>query len=140
MKGYIDQLITQLKHQESTGSIVNMVHWFNFTTFDVIGDLAFGESFSMLKEGVWSRYLSSMFSFVYFTTFQRAVRCLFPLTWRYWLKLFTPKETLDNRVYAYTLAKEKLTRRLSNDTERFDFGKIPSTFSDMTLTMSQCTT
>lgn len=115
----------QLKKRESTGnSVVNMEHWFNFATFDVIGDLAFGETLSILKEGVWSRYLSTMFGSVQQFVVQRAVRRMFPSTFRFWVKLFTPKEILDDQMFQYNLAKDKLARRLAQDTERPDFGKI----------------
>lgn len=101
-----------------------MEHWFNFTTFDVIGDLAFGETLSILKEGVWSRYLSTMFGSVQQFVVQRAVRRMFPSTYRFWLKLFTPKKIFDDQMFQYNLAKDKLVRRLAQETERPDFGKI----------------
>lgn len=30
---------------------MDALHWFNYLAFDVIGDLAFGAPFGMLKEG-----------------------------------------------------------------------------------------
>ena len=30
---------------------MDALHWFNYLAFDVIGDLAFGEPFGMLKKG-----------------------------------------------------------------------------------------
>lgn len=33
------------------GQSVNASRWFNFYSFDVMGDLAFGKSFNMLKSG-----------------------------------------------------------------------------------------
>lgn len=44
IKKYIDQLIRRL-HENCAGGekAVNLMAWYNFTTFDVIGDLAFGE-------------------------------------------------------------------------------------------------
>jgi len=44
IKGYIDLLIRRLREHGRDGTVpVDMVAWYNFTTFDVIGDLAFGE-------------------------------------------------------------------------------------------------
>ncbi|GAM37130.1 benzoate 4-monooxygenase cytochrome P450 [Talaromyces pinophilus] len=122
IKAYVDLLIRQLKDRVTTGNgVVNMVHWFNFTTFDVIGDLAFGEPFSLLKEGVWSRYLSTIFGAVYFGVLERMLRRLLPSTWKTWIKLITPKKLLDDRMFQYHLAKDKLARRLARDIERPDF-------------------
>lgn len=46
---YADELVSQL--DASRGKAVNATHWFNSYAFDVIGDLAFGRSFDMLKTG-----------------------------------------------------------------------------------------
>lgn len=49
MKRYVDKLITKM-HERATAksNVMNMVKWYNFTTFDLIGDMAFGESFGSL--------------------------------------------------------------------------------------------
>jgi cytochrome P450 len=46
---YVDQLVEQLKAR--AGTTFDMVEWLNFCTFDVSGDLSFGESFDCLKNG-----------------------------------------------------------------------------------------
>jgi cytochrome P450 len=46
---YVDQLVERLKARADT--IVDLVEWLNFCTFDVSGDLSFGESFDCLKNG-----------------------------------------------------------------------------------------
>jgi cytochrome P450 len=43
IKKYIDLLITRLRERAKPGNKVDMAAWYNWTTFDVIGDLAFGE-------------------------------------------------------------------------------------------------
>lgn len=44
IRGYIDLLVRRLReHGEGGKRAVDMAAWYNFTTFDVIGDLAFGE-------------------------------------------------------------------------------------------------
>lgn len=44
---YVDELIEKLSAR--SGQTVNASAWFNFYSFDVMGDLAFGKSFDMLK-------------------------------------------------------------------------------------------
>ncbi len=46
-KTYRNQLISQL--ETFNGQPVNVTKWFNYYTFDTMGDLAFGSSFKMLK-------------------------------------------------------------------------------------------
>ncbi|PYH43708.1 cytochrome P450 [Aspergillus saccharolyticus JOP 1030-1] len=121
---YVDLLVRQL-HQRSvpTGSsVVDMVQWFNFTTFDLIGDLAFGDSFGLLNQGVWSRYLAAITGLLEVTIYIRAANKLFPPAWsRVAASLLAPKHLQQDRVYVYQLAKDKLTRRVEKVPERQDF-------------------
>jgi hypothetical protein len=47
MNKYFDFLMQRL--HENCGKTVDVNKWYNLTTFDVIGDLAFGESFDGLR-------------------------------------------------------------------------------------------
>jgi hypothetical protein len=49
VRGFTDQLITQLN--EHSGESMNASRWFNYFSFDMMGDMAFGKSFDMLKTG-----------------------------------------------------------------------------------------
>ena len=49
--GYVAKLMEHLRRMSSNNESFNIVKWFNFTAFDVIGDLAFGESFGCLEQG-----------------------------------------------------------------------------------------
>jgi cytochrome P450 len=47
---YVDLLIEQIKAHSREGP-VNIVDWFEWMSFDIIGDLTFAESFDALKHG-----------------------------------------------------------------------------------------
>jgi hypothetical protein len=47
--GYIDLMISKLHEKAQSQSAVDMMRWMNATTFDVTGDLAFGEPFGALE-------------------------------------------------------------------------------------------
>ncbi|EXJ57673.1 uncharacterized protein A1O5_12463 [Cladophialophora psammophila CBS 110553] len=49
--GYVRKFISRLEGFARDGTPVNLVNWFNYTTFDIIGDLSFGEPFGCLAEG-----------------------------------------------------------------------------------------
>jgi cytochrome P450 len=51
LRGYVDLFVTKLREMAHKGQPANMVSWFNFCTFDIIGDLSFGEPFGCLREG-----------------------------------------------------------------------------------------
>ena len=58
--GYIDTLIQKLKTQ-SQGSEVDLVRWYNYTTFDIIGDLSLGQSFGSLENTEYHLWMSNIF-------------------------------------------------------------------------------
>jgi cytochrome P450 len=51
LQGYVDKFIEKLRILAQEKKPANMVSWFNFCTFDIIGDLSFGEPFGCLEEG-----------------------------------------------------------------------------------------
>lgn len=60
---FVDLLIQRLKTQiegETEGE-VDLVQWYNFATFDIIGDLALGQSFNSLQAGKYHDWIASIF-------------------------------------------------------------------------------
>jgi cytochrome P450 len=51
LQGYVNKFVVRLREMAASGTAANMVSWFNFCTFDIIGDLSFGEPFGCLEEG-----------------------------------------------------------------------------------------
>lgn len=51
LKGYVNLFVKRLREMAHRGEAANMVSWYNFCTFDIIGDLSFGEPFGCLQEG-----------------------------------------------------------------------------------------
>ena len=47
----IDELISQLGVHGVEDNGVDIVNWFELATFDIIGSMAFGESFNGLRSG-----------------------------------------------------------------------------------------
>ncbi|PLN85917.1 putative cytochrome P450 monooxygenase [Aspergillus taichungensis] len=150
LHNYVDLFISRLHQKVAEGNdVVNMVDWFNFMTFDVIGDLAFGEPFGLLKQGKTDRYLSSLFGFLDAEVYMRTATRLVAKPWLGFVRrLITPKRLQDDFLYTYEWARDRLTRRVASDTKRQDFvyhmlrgssenvGPDGLTFSEM-LTTSQ---
>lgn len=76
MKYHVDLLVTQLKKRASTGSTVDLVNWYNFTTFDLIGDLAFGESFGCLDSGGYHPWVAMIFGGFRLANYHQALKRL----------------------------------------------------------------
>ena len=49
IKIYDDQLISRFDDASTSGKSLNVSKWFNYYSFDTMGDLAFGKSFDMLQ-------------------------------------------------------------------------------------------
>ncbi|KAH8661384.1 cytochrome P450 [Tricladium varicosporioides] len=59
---YVSLLISKL-HKEAANpetSTVDMVKWYNYTTFDILGELAFGDSFSCLKSDILHPWITNI--------------------------------------------------------------------------------
>ncbi|KAF5024600.1 hypothetical protein F66182_3363 [Fusarium sp. NRRL 66182] len=59
---HVDLLVQCLAQPASLGLPVDMVDWFNFATFDIIGDLTVSESFGCLKNNGYHPWIHSIFS------------------------------------------------------------------------------
>jgi cytochrome P450 len=51
VKSYIDVFSKKMNEFAAKGETVDVVDWFAFTTFDIIGDMALGEPFGCLTSG-----------------------------------------------------------------------------------------
>ncbi|OTA76189.1 hypothetical protein M434DRAFT_402544 [Hypoxylon sp. CO27-5] len=57
---YVDLLVERLREVAQTDKATNMVRWYNFTTFDLIADLAFGTPLQGLAEGRSNAWIDSI--------------------------------------------------------------------------------
>ncbi|PQE32686.1 cytochrome p450 protein [Rutstroemia sp. NJR-2017a WRK4] len=121
MKDYTEQFIDGLiKHSsQSTDHSVDIGRWYNLATFDLIGDLAFGEPFGCLRTGIlhpWIEVIFGMFKIIAFVSEARKYPPFGPL-----LLLFIPKSVRNTLQHHKELATEKVDRRMAIETDRPDF-------------------
>ncbi|KAI0171502.1 averantin oxidoreductase [Pestalotiopsis sp. NC0098] len=79
IRGYVDLLVAKLTPFANSGQPVNMCDWFNFTTFDIIGDMAFGRPFGCLREGVFHSWVSLITQTIKAGAFEQATRRMFQI-------------------------------------------------------------
>jgi cytochrome P450 len=70
---YIDLMIAKLKDVARSGTPTDMVKWYNLTTFDMIGDLAFGEPFDGLKNTRLHSWVATIFQAIKITPLMRSL-------------------------------------------------------------------
>jgi hypothetical protein len=114
-------LVTRLYDQLALQGQIDITKWLNFTTFNILGDLAFGEPFYALEKGEAQHFVSTIFKSIKITAVLRAFNA-YPLTSMILNALLTwvpalgkPRKDLNS----YT--KETVTRRLEKETQKKDF-------------------
>ncbi|KAI1471816.1 cytochrome P450 [Daldinia caldariorum] len=71
---YIDLLISRLHEEYDNGKKrCNLEAWYNWTTFDVVGDLVFGQSFHCLENIDYHPWIESIFKSVRFSAIMIAL-------------------------------------------------------------------
>ncbi|KAJ5207061.1 Cytochrome P450 E-class group I [Penicillium cf. griseofulvum] len=122
--GYVDLLMQRLRENIMDGTkAVDMVAWYNFTTFDIIGDLTFGEPFDCLKNSNYHEWVSMIFTSLKYGVYRTVARHL-PGSMHI-LPYIMPKHVAWKRRTHLALTKEKVHGRIAKSNERPDFfGKI----------------
>ncbi|KAI9882065.1 MAG: hypothetical protein M1823_006199 [Watsoniomyces obsoletus] len=121
IRSYIDLLIDRLMSQVQDGdgvAITDLVAWFNYTTFDIVGDLGFGEPFGCLRDATYHPWILIILHFKA-AIFGVAIK-FYPLLAAI-LARITPKSALKALDDIIATTHDKVHRRLQAKTDRSDF-------------------
>lgn len=121
LQTYADILIEKLHGTigNAVSQRIDIARWFNFTTFDLIGDLAFGEPFGCLSNSTYHWWVLIILDAVKASAYLKIFwfyPFLVPL-----VKLLVPKHLIEKRESSFKLSVEKVRRRLAQGTTRPDF-------------------
>lgn len=124
VQGYVDLLVHRLGEHATEGKEVDIMRWYNYTTFDVIADLSFGEPLYCLRDNQYHRWVELVFSSLKAVGLL-ATRKKYPI-FNYYDKvksLFKDTSVAQRaRIEFFNLAHDKVEKRLENETEdRPDF-------------------
>jgi hypothetical protein len=124
IRQYVDMLIRRLREKVKGGSdgrnaVVDIKSWMNYTTFDITGDLMFGESFDCLKQGELHPWIGLIFDSIKALSFLGAVN-QFPLL-NSVLQKMIPRSVVQKGLDHFDLGARKVDRRLQMGTARPDF-------------------
>ena len=117
VKEYVDLLMDGLSSHGQKGP-VDVVSWFNWTTFDLIGDLAFGDSFGCLENARTHPWIAGVYGNIANGVFAAAVRAFGPSRL---LALLVPKRLIKLRLENYRYTSEKISQRIHMGSARGDF-------------------
>lgn len=117
---YIDALIGKLKGLVNSGqSEIDIRNWMNYTTFDITGDLMFGESFNCLRDSQLHPWIVLIFNSIKALAIMGAAQ-QFPLLQKL-LDRLVPKKVKQQSLDHFNLSAEKVDRRLEKGASRPDF-------------------
>lgn len=118
--GYVDTMIFKLRAEIQKGhSRVDIKNWMNYTTFDITGDLMFGESFGCLRSSQLHPWVDLIFKSIKALALDSMSR-QFPL-FHTLLFALVPQRVKQKVVEHFDLAARRVDRRLEINTTRPDF-------------------
>jgi cytochrome P450 len=121
IQSYVDLLMRKLKLQCNDGKTpVDLRNWFNYFTFDLIGDLSFGEPFDCLINANYHPWVSIIIHVMQALLFIGIVRRFVPAFDRISAAL-TPKRIAEGTARHGQFTHEKVSKRLALSTSRADF-------------------
>ncbi|KAI1386920.1 putative cytochrome P450 [Hypoxylon trugodes] len=154
LQRYVNLLVERLHERaKGKGAVIDMMPWFNFTTFDIFGDLGFGESFGCLENSQYHSWVAMLFRTVKASAYGTAAK-FYPLVQFILMKCMPPslKKVQENH---YQQIVDKVHRRMNWELERPDImshvirgndekkglpiGEINSTFMVLTTAGSETT-
>lgn len=124
IRKYVDILIRRLNEisvstqNQNETKPVNVMRWFNYCTFDMVGDLAFGEPFDCLIREDYHPWVALIFNSIKYMAVAIAMRH-FPLIYGL-LEKCIPRKLREQDEDRRRLSREKVLRRIESG-PRHDF-------------------
>ncbi|KAE8412379.1 cytochrome P450 [Aspergillus pseudocaelatus] len=118
IRGYVDLLLHRLREIGCGEDAVDISAWFNYTTFDIIGDLSFGEPFGCLQGSSYDEWIESIFLAFPFATALQALS--FTPLFKQAVLALIPRSVRDKRERLTDFTRQKMLRRVAIAEERPD--------------------
>jgi cytochrome P450 len=120
---YVDLLVYRLGEHAAEKKHVNIVHWYNYTTFDIICDLSFGEPLYCLRDSAEHKWIQLILGSIKGLGLL-TVNTKYPM-FGYYDRIRNYSVDLTAAIRARTdffhATREKVTKRLETTTDRPDF-------------------
>jgi cytochrome P450 len=133
IKGYVDDLITKMQDAVSqspdTSTVIDMVRWTSFTTFDIASDLGWGTSLKCLETQEYHPWVSIILHYkaLIFGVFFKYYPFLDRL-----VSILTPKSAMDGLNFVIDTSQINVRKRLASKSPRPDFMSYILAFNEET--------
>ncbi|KAF3004318.1 hypothetical protein E8E13_009274 [Curvularia kusanoi] len=128
LKGYAGLLIQKLRDVAASNSPANIVEWYNFTTFDIMADLTFGEPLHQLTDSSYHPWVKAIFSHLKALSISRVCRAWPGLTRV--LRALIPKDIKQKQKQHLAFAAGMIDRRMELKTEQPDIWNLIARHSE----------
>ncbi|KAH8807828.1 benzoate 4-monooxygenase cytochrome P450 [Xylogone sp. PMI_703] len=115
----IDGFNTKLRWEGKREGGLNLTKWYEMLAFDILGEMAFGESFHCVENGKSHHWSDMITSHLFFITVLDNLR-RYPIIKMIGVFLL-PKLTISVRNKHSQFSRDKVARRLANKSSRKDF-------------------
>lgn len=116
---YADLRVSRLREEAAKSEAIDMCKYLNWTTFDIIADLAFGEPFGCLADVATKPYVDMIMNSV------KGIRFHYVKTYWPWVNnfgsLFIDKAAIQRRQDTLEWVKKQTHKRMGNEMKRPDF-------------------
>ncbi|KAH6885701.1 cytochrome P450 ClCP1 [Thelonectria olida] len=135
MQEYVSLLIQRLHEQSKNGEqAVNLRNWYNYLTFDIIGNLGFGSDFAGLKNAVLHPWVKAVTQNIREFSF---LQVLMYLGCQRIVHILANSSLLKGKLLHENLTREKLDARLAQYKERPDLLEPLIQLKDPVITHDQ---
>jgi cytochrome P450 len=111
IKQYVDKLYAHLRKDAAQHKPTDVLKWFNFTTFDIIGDLVFGEPFDCLDNSDYHPWVAMIFAGIRAGSQMVALLKLPLISWT--LRFMISEADVQKRLQHKAMSRGKAERRIA---------------------------
>ncbi|KAK8064095.1 hypothetical protein PG996_008747 [Apiospora saccharicola] len=121
LRRYADLMVARARRSAGAAT-VNMAELFNFTTFDITAELAFGESLGLLEKDGHSEWLATVFNTLRVLPYLQIIE-YYPLS-RMLFRLFEPKSVTKMRLEHFNHTVTRVNKRLEKGSDKPDLWSL----------------
>ena len=118
IREYVDLLVDRLGEAAKMNTSQDMVAWYNRATFDIISDLAFGESFHCLRDRTTHDWIGAIWDNLRFVILGNLFK---RYNVGFLMPHLLPKDVVEGRIKNYRYSTSKIDARIDYGAERGDF-------------------
>ncbi|PTB50357.1 hypothetical protein M431DRAFT_541147 [Trichoderma harzianum CBS 226.95] len=118
----IDQLLSSLSQTSADGQSVNMVELYQFTAFDIMGHLTFGEPLGLLQSNRYSKWVEAVFHSIKVIPIAQIIQYYGILDFAF--KLLEPQSIKEMKYNHFKHSADRVDKRLQRKSDEADIWSL----------------